>query len=153
MAIYLVQHAECLSKDQDPEKGLSELGTANAARIAEVAAGYQVPVVRILHSGKKRARQTAEIFAGQLAPPEGGAATEGIKPLDDVVLFSDQLESDANVMVVGHLPFMERLTAYLITGSTEKPVFKFQNAGIVCLDRDPDSGSWVIKWGLMPNIP
>jgi len=153
MAIYLVQHAECLSKDQDPQKGLSELGTVNAKRIAEVAAGYNVPVTRILHSGKKRAHQTAEIFSSFLAPPEGVAATEGINPLDDVVPFGDHLESDADLMIVGHLPFMERLTAYLITASPEKPVFKFQNAGIVCLDRHPDSGSWVIKWGLMPNIP
>jgi len=153
MAIYLVQHAECLPKDQDPEKGLSDLGAVNANRIAGVAAGYKVPVTKILHSGKKRARQTADIFAGFLNPPEGVAVAEGIRPLDDVAAFGDQLDNQGNVMVVGHLPFMERLTAYLITGSAEKPVFKFQNAGIVCLDRHPDSGSWVVKWGLMPNIP
>ena len=74
------------------------------------------------------------------------------KPLDDVTLFGDQLDSTANTMVVGHLPFMEKLTAYLITGSPEKPVFKFQNAGIVCLGNHPDTGTWVIRWALMPNI-
>jgi phosphohistidine phosphatase len=56
-----------------------------------------------------------------------------------------------DVMLVGHLPLMERLTAYLITGSFEKPVFKFQYSGIVCLNKDPTSGSWVIKWALMPH--
>ena len=152
MAIYLVQHAECLSKDQDPEKGLSDLGTANATRIAEVAAGYNVPVTRILHSGKKRARQTADIFSKFLAPPERMAVVAGIKPLDDVALFGDRLDSNDNTMVVGHLPFMEKLAAYLITGKPDKPVFKFQNAGIVCLDIHPDSGSWVVRWALMPNI-
>lgn len=55
-------------------------------------------------------------------------------------------------MLVGHLPFMERLTAYLITGSIERPVFRFQNGGIVCLDETPDKQSWVIKWSLMPHI-
>ncbi|MCJ7772188.1 MAG: hypothetical protein MUP22_03525, partial [Desulfobacterales bacterium] len=45
-----------------------------------------------------------------------------------------------DVMLVEHLPFMERLTAYLITGSFEKPVFKFQNIGIVCLDKDQATG-------------
>jgi phosphohistidine phosphatase len=152
MAIYLVQHAECLAKDQDPEKGLSDLGTANATRIAEVAAGYNVPVARILHSGKKRARQTAEIFSKFLAPSEGLAVTEGIGPLDDVALFGDRLDSSSDTMVVGHLPFMERLAAYLITGRPDKPVFKFQNAGIVCLDLHPQAGSWVVRWALMPNI-
>ncbi len=152
MAIYLVQHAECLPKDQDPEKGLSDLGSENATRIAKVAAGYNVPVVRILHSGKKRARQTAEIFSSFLAPSEGLAAVEGIKPLDDVILFGNRLDSTANTMIVGHLPFMEKLAACLITGTPDKPVFKFQNAGIVCLDIDPNSESWVIRWALMPNI-
>lgn len=152
MTLYLVQHAECLSKDQDPEKGLSDSGIATATRIAEVAAGYNVPVNRILHSGKKRARQTAEIFSSFLTPAEGLAVVPGIKPLDDVASFGEQLDSTANTMVVGHLPFMEKLTAYLITGSPDKPVFKFQNAGIVCLDSLPDTGDWVIRWALMPNI-
>jgi phosphohistidine phosphatase len=47
---------------------------------------------------------------------------------------------------------MERLTAYLVTGYFEKPVFKFQNSGIVCLDKDSATESWVIKWTLMPHI-
>jgi phosphohistidine phosphatase len=55
-------------------------------------------------------------------------------------------------MLVGHLPFMERMTAYLVTGSAAKPIFKFQNSGIVCLNRDPEIGSWMIVWSLMPNI-
>jgi len=35
-----------------------------------------------------------------------------------------------DVMLVGHLPFMERMTAYLITGSFEKPVFKLRGRGV-----------------------
>ncbi len=152
MAIYLVQHAACLPKEQDPEKGLSEAGTADAIRIAEVAAGYRVPVSQILHSGKKRARQTAEIFARHLEPAGTVSPIQGIKPLDDVTVFGDQLDPAANTMFVGHLPFMERLAAYLVTGTTEPPIFKFQNAGIVCLDRYPDTDAFVIRWALMPDI-
>ena len=72
--------------------------------------------------------------------------------MDDVIVFADTVDSTKDVMLVGHLPFMERLTAYLITGSSEKTVFKFQNSGIVCLDKDPTTESWVIKWTLMPHI-
>jgi phosphohistidine phosphatase len=50
------------------------------------------------------------------------------------------------------LPFMEKLTSYLVVGSDEYPIFKFQNGGIVCLDKEPDSKRWIIKWTLMPNI-
>ncbi len=66
MALYLVQHGKSLSKEEDPEQGLSAEGSADVTRIAEVAKGYHVRPNRILHSGKKRARQTAEIFAKSL---------------------------------------------------------------------------------------
>ena len=75
-----------------------------------------------------------------------------MNPLDDVTAFADKIDSAANRMLVGHLPFMSRLASHLITGSIELPVFKFQNSGIVCLDKDPDSQAWFIKWTLMPNI-
>jgi phosphohistidine phosphatase len=72
--------------------------------------------------------------------------------MDDVAAFAAKIDPDENVMLVGHLPFMERITSYLITGSIDQPVIKFQNSGIVCLDRDPETQWWVIKWTLMPNI-
>ena len=57
-----------------------------------------------------------------------------------------------SLMLVGHLPFMEKLAAYLLSGSIENLMVKFQNAGIVCLDKETDSGSWFIKWTLVPNL-
>ena len=152
MALFLLQHGKSLSKDKDPNKGLSEAGIHETERIAQVAKGYGVHVSGIAHSGKTRARQTADIFASALKPEGGLQEISGLNPLDDVTAVSDSLDSTEDRMLVGHLPFMERLTAYLITGSIERPVFKFQNSGIVCLDTDPATGSWVIKWALMPHI-
>jgi phosphohistidine phosphatase len=148
MALYLVQHGKCLPEDIDPERPLTDEGIADVKRIADVAAGYKIKVNRIIHSGKLRALQTAELFAQKLLPPEGVSEAEGLKPKDDV----SQFKSDAgsNNMIVGHLPFMERLASYLVTGSYEKRIFKFQNGGIVCLDIIDDA--WVIKWALMPHI-
>lgn len=31
-------------------------------------------------------------------------------------------------------------------------LFKFQNGGIVCLEKDPSRDGWIIKWTLMPHI-
>jgi phosphohistidine phosphatase len=152
MALYLVQHGQSLPKDVDPDQGLSDQGLAETKRIAEVARNYQVNVLKIKQSGKKRARQTAEIFAAALNPAGGVEEVSGLKPLDDVTDFAASLDAAANHMLVGHLPFMERMASYLVTGSAEKPIFKFQNSGIVCLEKDPDSGSWVIVWALMPKI-
>jgi phosphohistidine phosphatase len=152
MALYLVQHGQSLPKDVDPDQGLSEEGVAETERIAGVAKGYQVNVGQIMHSVKTRARKTADIFASALKPTGGVKEVEGLKPMDDVAAFAASLNPDTHTMLVGHLPFMERMASYLVTGSLDRPVFKFQNSGIVCLDKDPASESWVIVWTLMPHI-
>ena len=130
MALYLIQHGKSLPKDQDPDQGLSAEGIAETERMAKLAKDYDITVTQIRHSLK----------------------TSGIKPLDDVDAYAANIDPAEDIMLVGHLPFMERMTAYLITGSIDKPVFKFQNSGIVCLDKDPETQAWVIRWTLMPQI-
>jgi phosphohistidine phosphatase len=152
MALYLVQHGKSLSKDQDPDQGLSPIGMDETRRMAILAAEHNVNVHRIHHSTKTRARQTAEIFAQVLDPIEGVHVMEGIKPMDDVTSHGSVLTSEENLMLVGHLPFMARLASYLITGGIEPPVFAFQNSGIVCLDKPVDDGNWLIVWSLMPHL-
>jgi len=152
MALYLIQHGKSLPKDQDPDQGLSEDGTTETERIASQAQDYGVSVSQIRHSVKTRARQTAQILARALKPQNDIQEISGIKPMDDVAVCAAKIDPDENVMLVGHLPFMERITSYLITGSIDQPLIKFQNSGIVCLDKDPGTQAWVIKWTLMPNI-
>jgi phosphohistidine phosphatase len=150
MALYLVQHGKSLPKEEDPERGLSQEGISEVEQVAANAARQKIPVFHIVQSGKKRALQTAEIFAETLKPVQGVLEIDGLAPLGDVSLFAAAVNPADNLMAVGHLPFMERLVSYLITGSMDKPVIKFQNGGIVCLDIDPDTGYWVIKWTLFP---
>ena len=60
-----------------------------------------------------------------------------------------------DLMVVGHMPFMQRLVSYLTVWSEEIRVYQFQNSGIVCLDNSEGTDSkldWFIKWTLNPNI-
>jgi phosphohistidine phosphatase len=152
MALYLVQHGKSLPKDVDPEQGLSDLGKSDVARIAAVAEGYGVRVSAIAHSGKKRAADTARIIAAALGVEDRVTRRDGLNPLDDVEAFSKTIDATSDLMLVGHLPFMQRLTAYLTAGTFQKTIFKFQNGGIVCLDRDATDGQWYIKWTLMPEI-
>ena len=152
MALYLVQHGKSFNKDQDPEQGLTETGIDEVKLIAQVAKGYQVPVSTIFHSEKKRAAQTAELFSAALQSDTNIQQIPGIKPMDDVKVLAVTLNNADNSMYVGHLPFMEKLCSYLVTGSSDHTVFKFQNGGIVCLDQSSDSETWFIKWALMPTI-
>ena len=152
MAFYMVQHGLSLPKDKDPEKGLAPKGIEDVRRIAEVARNYGVKVERIVHSGKKRALQTAEILADVLKPSAVIEEIGGINPLDDVAAFALQVDFQTNTMVVGHLPFLERLAAFLIIGQQEPVVFKLQNGGILCLDQIGNQDTPAIKWALMPTV-
>jgi len=152
MPLYLVQHGKNLPAEDDPEKSLSPEGISDVKRIANLARDYGFHVGRIEHSGKKRAEQTATMYASVLNPEEGVRQRDGLNPMDDVVAFAAGIDPDDDLMLVGHLPFLERLTSFLIVGTVEKPVFRFQNGGIVCLDKDRERDDWVIKWALLPAM-
>ncbi len=152
MAIYLVQHGKSHPKDVDPERKLNEEGKAEVRRIADVAGKYGIHVRGIKHSGKTRSQETAEIFGEALNPESGIEAIDGLGAKDDVTHFAKFLSAYDKNMYVGHLPFMEKLTAFLVSGDSDRLVVKFQNGGIVCLDRADSSNQWYIKWTLMPHI-
>lgn len=153
MPLYLVQHGKCLPREIDPDPPLSPEGRSDVRRIAEVAKGYGVAVSRILHSGKTRARETAGILAELLNPDNGVDEAAGLNPLDDPADWAAAADPAGRIMLVGHLPFMERLAALMVTGSAARPVFRFQNGGIVCLDIYPGTArDWVIQWALMPHV-
>ena len=152
MALFLVQHGKSLPKEEDPDQSLSRQGIEETRAIAEIAAEQNVQITRIIHSGKKRALQTAEIFMKVLEPEAGIVKGPGLAPMDDVTPFIKTVNHEENVMVVGHLPFMGRLVSYLVAGSSETPVIKFQNSGIVCLDTEDDGQSFFIRWAFFPRL-
>ncbi len=151
MPLLLVQHGKYLPKEKDPEKGLSPEGRKDVEQIGEMLRNFGVPVNEIWHSGLKRARETAEIFTASLGSGLEPIRKDGLAPLDDVTVLHPFPEE--NIMIVGHLPFMEKFASYLITGSPDRsPIVKFQNGGIVALDKNDETGSWFIKWTMFPNI-
>ena len=152
MAIYIVQHGRCVSKEVDPDRPLSLEGRTEVERIAGVAAGYNVRPSVICHSGKTRACETASIYDKALGASQGIREMAGMNPMDDVEAFAVTIDPEQQAMFVGHLPFLERLVAFLITGHQDVLVFKLQNGGVLCMDYAEDTGRWFIKWGLMPNV-
>lgn len=152
MPIFLAQHGQALPKDQDPDGGLSPEGEAVVGDIARRAFEEGVKVNRIEHSNKTRARGTAVIFARALSPPGGMAERYDIGPKDDVSALARSLDPASRVMIVGHLPFLEKLAALMVAGTAESAVVKFQNGGIVCLDRDDGAERWHVKWTLTPGL-
>lgn len=150
MTLYLVQHGQCFDKQTDPERSLTPEGRVITLQIAITASDAGITVSSIYHSGKLRALQTAEIFSKQLIVNQIEAIV-GIDPLDSVENFTNHFDFPENSMIIGHLPFMERLTSFLITGNQNLTVVKFQNAGIVSLEQN-EKNNWYIKSMIMPII-
>ena len=79
MKLYLVQHGEAVSKAENPERPLSEQGQSDISRIATFLAG-DIRISRVIHSGKERAFQTAQILASALSPGMDVEAVDGDQP-------------------------------------------------------------------------
>jgi phosphohistidine phosphatase len=152
MSVYLVQHGKNLPKEQDPEQALSAEGKSEVEAVAGQMGKMGLSLSLIEHSPKLRARQTAEIFRDMLGKDVQSRERSGIKALDDPWPVVEELDSKKDVMFVGHLPFMSKLASCLVFNEPEKPVVQFENAGVVCLDRDAESGGWLIKWTLYPSL-
>ena len=150
MAVYLMRHGRCLSELIDPRRPLSEKGVWEVEMVGRSVSAYDIVPSRIRHSEKLRARQTAKIIASYLEVDGSIGEMGGLLPEDDAVIFADSLREDENTLYVGHLPFMERVVSYAITGDPAVPVVRFQTACCVCLDTDGRSGRWVVRWSVTP---
>ena len=152
MRLYLVQHGAAKTEAEDPLRGLTDEGRQTVERIAQFLAPLQLALDRIEHSEKLRARQTAEILATRLRPPEGTKQVAGMAPNDDVQLTVSRLERESrDLMLVGHLPHLSRLVARLLGLEADRTVVQFQMGGVVRIDR-AESGGWVVRWAVMPEF-
>ena len=148
MKLYLVQHGEAVAKEVDAERPLSAEGQADVAAMAAFL-GSRLQAVRIVHSGKRRAEQTAKLLAAAGQPVE---AIHGIAPNDAVEPFVQQLRQwDGDTVVVGHLPFMAKLVATLVTGSSEPAITAYQPGSVVCLET-AGHDHWQIQWMVRPEL-
>jgi phosphohistidine phosphatase len=153
MKLYLVQHGDAVPKSDDPARPLTERGREDVSRVAGFAQRAGVEVSQIQHSGKRRAEETAAILAEYLHPAGGVVALPGLAPQDDVDTVAELLSREAkSLMFVGHRPFMDRLAGLLVTGSRDRVVVRFEKGGIVCLERDPKTRTWSVRWAVTPDL-
>ncbi len=149
MHLYLMRHGEAKSEQEDPQRPLSNRGREEVDRVSRAAAKKGMAASRIVHSDKPRARQTAEILARNIIPSEGICEINGLGPEDDPSLTKAELEaSGKSLIVVGHLPHLNRLAAMLLNGNSGAQVFDFQTASVVCLSRRKKD--WKVNWTLDP---
>jgi phosphohistidine phosphatase len=149
MNLYLIQHGLSLPEEQDPKRPLSPEGEEQTQKIAEFLKARKIKVDCIWHSSKLRAIQTAQIISESLPCPEIHERND-LNPLDSVSKFPEEIKSlNKNLMIVGHLPFLEKLAALLLTGTEGYKIIAFKNSGIVCLEC---TDAWKLAWIVAPEL-
>lgn len=147
MKVFLIRHGQASSVEVDPEKGLSKEGREEVSLLLNLLKDEKVD--RVFHSGKARAKQTAEILAKGLGLDSPIEKT-GLMPNDEVLATALELDlEEGNLMLVGHMPFVDRLANALLPGSDKDP-FSVPTATAIILERKDDE--WHLNALLSPNL-
>lgn len=153
MKLYLLRHGEAVENNDGGESTLSEWGKFEVGKTgAEIAARIDRLDI-IFHSKKLRAKQTAEIIQAAMkfktiVPLN---EMEGLNPNDsaaEIAKWASEIQND--IMLVGHLPFMDKLAVLLLKESAEKHSISFGIACVACLERG-NSGDWFLMWFFNPK--
>jgi phosphohistidine phosphatase len=144
--VYFAHHGAAVGADVDPRRPLSTAGREAVERLARAAAAHGVRPEVVWHSGKLRARQTAEAFWRECNALAPFSATRDLQPDDSPMWMRDRLRHESrDILLVGHFPHLPRLLALLLNqpaGSTAE----FPLHGLVVLATDDNGDSWRETW-------
>jgi phosphohistidine phosphatase len=152
MRLYLARHGQAMTREEDPGRPLSSEGRREVAKVSDLLEQMNASVDRILHSGKPRAQQTAEILAQSVLYDVEMEQTTGMDPSDPVEPWGERLSQfEEDTMMVGHLPFLSNLLSYLVCGSVEPEIVRFSSGCVACLERS-DKGKWAVAAVIRPGL-
>ena len=142
MFLFLIHHGEAVGPDVDARRPLSPRGRVQAEQVAASAASRGAKPLVVWHSGKLRAKQTAEAFWRACNPLAEFAATRDIQPDDPAQWIRDRLRAEArDIAIAGHFPHLPRLIALLLGGVEDFPLH-----GMVALATDDEGTTWRELW-------
>jgi phosphohistidine phosphatase len=146
MRLYLVHHGDAVGPGEDPRRPLSPVGRAAVDRLAAIAAERGVKPAAVWHSGKLRARQTAEAFWRACNPFAEFSATKDLQPDDPPAWMRDRLRGESrDLLLAGHFPHLPRLLGALV-GEPDHAAASFPPHGLVALESLDEGESWNELW-------
>jgi phosphohistidine phosphatase len=150
MRLYLVQHGKAMSKADNADRPLTDEGRRDVDAVMLLMMRFgAITATRVFHSGKLRAAQTAQRIASRIDVPM--EEVDGLAPMDDPRIWQELLAGGTeDVMLVGHLPHLERLASLLLCGDPEGDTVRFFNGGIVCLEGE--ERGWTLRWAISPSL-
>jgi len=144
--LYLVHHGDAVGAEIDPQRPLSPSGRKATERLAADAATRGAKPEAVWHSGKLRAKQTAEIFWRACNALAEFSATRDLQPDDGASFMRDRLRHEPRrLMLVGHFPHLPKLLALLLDRDTAA----FPLHGIVTLSSEDEGASWREVWRIV----
>ena len=150
MKLFLMQHGEAKSEVEDPERSLTVRGEEETQKISGAAKRLGICPSKIFHSGKKRTEQTAGIVAKAL--DLSAEISQGLNPNDDIRPWAERISKETeDLMIVGHLPFLEKLASFLVCDDEGAKAVLFRYSAILCLGRK-ELGRWAVDWFLKPEM-
>ena len=145
MYLFLVHHGDAVGPDVDPRRPLSPEGRAAVERVAAQAAARGAKPAVVWHSGKLRAKQTAEAFWRACNALAGFSATRDLQPDDPPQWMRDRLRVETrDILIAGHFPYLPRLLALLVTGGQSGA--DFPQHGVVGLETEDGGETWAERW-------
>src|SRR5438093_10870935 len=121
--LFLVHHADAVGPEVDTRRPLSASGRHAAERAAAEAAARGVRPSVIWHSGKLRAKQTAEAFWRACNPLAELSAARNLQPDDPPQWIAERLRGETrDILIAGHFPHLPRVLI-LLTGSEDERAF------------------------------
>lgn len=154
MAVYVVRHAKAAPGYPDEFRPLTAEGERVADEMGQHLARTGVRVARIYHSGLVRARQTAEALTKHLQPAGGLHHQPGLEPEGDPLPIAAWLEAEEEehdgVMVVSHMPFVDRLVSMLLCGDPNAGLVDYKLCAVTRLNPRPTHG-YELAWLLTPK--
>ena len=151
MRLFIVQHGHAVAKDVDPDRPLSEQGRHDVEMLEEYLATHNVEVGQVFHSGKTRARETAEILQPLLAPDGRIDARENLAPNDSPeALLREVQDGDEDILVASHMPFVARAVSLALTGEPERELVHFVPGAVAGIERGSDT-AWRLFLFVRPD--
>lgn len=150
MHLYLVHHGEAVPGDVDSRRPLSTAGRQATETLARACAGRGVRPVVVWHSGKLRARETAELFWRECNALADLSAVRDLQPGDPPERMRDRLLGETrDILIAGHFPHLPGLLS-LLTDTRSGPIV-FPPHGIVALGSDEAGLAWREEWRDAPG--
>ena len=152
MTVFLAHHGEAVGPDVDPRRPLSEQGRERVVHLAAEAAARGAHPAVVWHSGKLRARQTAEAYWRACNALATFSATRDLQPDDPPEWIRDRLRAETrDILIAGHYPHLPRLLTLMLSTTDGADVPSFPQHGMVAVQTDDEGKIWREIWRLIPR--